>query len=142
MFDIITRRESKMKIYKVRVVASIIMAVSFFSISASADDFTFANDTNVNLSVRINNICAPQFGIIEQHTQVVVTEKNLEEACNNQSNCLMKIFDTGDCSGTHIETIILNKINGIIGLRGADSDGKGNQYYWQADRFNLYVSNH
>ncbi|HLB43477.1 MAG: hypothetical protein A3F42_05295 [Gammaproteobacteria bacterium RIFCSPHIGHO2_12_FULL_37_34] len=134
-----------MKFRKTRVVASTIVATSLFSISllANAADLTFANDTNVDLTVRINNVCSTQFGVIEQHTEKVITETNLQEACKyNQSNCSIQVFNTANCTGTHIETIVLNTSNGIVSLEGGDNDGQGNKYYWKADSFNLYVSSH
>lgn len=132
-----------MKFYKPSVFTSVMLAVSLFSISllAHAADLSFANDTNVTLTASVNHVCSPQFGVLEQHTLKVIKEESFKEACQyNQSNCYIKIYNTANCTGTHIETMILDTSNGIVGLEGGDDDGQ--YYYWSANGFNLYVSNH
>src|SRR5262245_24824128 len=128
-----------MKFHKSRLFATLI-ATSLFSISilANAANLQFGNDTNVDLTVRINNSCSNQFGVIARHTAKAISETDLQDACkHNPSSCTLEVFNTSNCTGTHIETIVLSTTDGILSLEGGDNNNNGNRYYWQADGFDL-----
>ena len=133
-----------MRLHKLKVFASAIIVSSLCSVSSLvyAANLTFANDTNVDLTVRVNNICSNEFGVLVQHTEKVITDENLQKACKNNQSCFIEIFNDANCTGTKIEKIILDKNDGVVSLEGGDNNGAGNQYFWRANGFNLYVSNH
>jgi len=132
-----------MKYLKTQVIALTIIGASLFSsaLLAHGTNLKFSNDTNVDLSVRINNACSNQFGVIKRHSEKVISKKSLEEACKyDQSKCSMQVFNTAHCAGKQIETVVINTSQGVISLEGGET--QSDYYYWRGDGFNLYVSNH
>lgn len=108
-----------------------------------ANNLTFINDTNVDFSLRIENACSSAIGTIFQHTIHSISEVILRKECSGDlTDCAVEIFNAPNCQGRLIETFILDLKYGIKSLEGGDSDSAGNKYYFSAEGFNLYVSNH
>lgn len=131
-------KENKMKLRQLLLLSVLAISAALPAI-ASANDLMIANDTNKDLSFSINNSCIAQ--TIYQHVENKVFDKVFQDNCDkNQATCTLEFYNQPYCQGTHIETVGYSSDSGIVSLFGDDNDG--DYYYWAANGFELYISNH
>lgn len=108
-----------MKLVNMIVSASLIV----LPLLANADDLKIANNTNYDLSFRINNVCSNGFGIVPVHTIKVIPEKDFNKECEyNPKSCFATVYSRTNCTGKNIAEIGFDTSYGVSYVRGTTLD--------------------
>ena len=135
-----------MKFVTTKSIISVLLGTGLLSVSmfANAGSLTIDNQSTTNLSFQVEHSCSAAFGNINGKTSKVISEKNLQNACNSHTDttehCHVKVYDKPNCTGTHVESIELSTKDGIFLLEGGHSNGKDLAFI--ASAFNLTVVDH
>lgn len=82
--------------------------------TASARPLTLGNATKKPFTVRINNICSSDVGVIKANTTKIISEEILNKLCGqNASACKAQIFKSNDCNGKEIADFIFDTKKGV-----------------------------
>lgn len=82
----------------------------------SARPLTIENATKDSITVRINNTCSNEFGIMKTHTSKTISEAIQNKLCEkNIFNCVASIYKSNDCSGDEISNFLFDTRNGLVG---------------------------
>ena len=66
----------------------------------NAADLNISNETDFDLTFRINHVCSDAFGISPMHDIKIISEANLKNGCAaNPSHCIATVYDHANCAG-------------------------------------------
>lgn len=103
-----------MKQFKILVPVAIGAALCTLPLLASAKSLTIVNSTKQPFSVRVNNLCSSEFGVIKKNSTKTVAEEKLNQLCaQNSSNCEAMIFKSKNCTGNQIGNFMFDTKTGL-----------------------------
>ena len=102
----------------------------------NAVNMKISNSSKNNLTFSIENVCSEEIGVVNAHSVKVVPRKRINNACRtNPTNCETQVYDTADCSGNSIATIIFD----VTDLGAKAVIPHTNSYHIGISGFNLFI---
>ena len=90
---------------------------------ANAGDLKITNDTNFDLSFKINKLCSDGFGNVNSQTIKIVSESTLKKACAfNPKFCALTVYNKANCGGKDFAKLGLDTRDGVIYIRVGGND--------------------
>lgn len=103
-----------------RIITSTVLSSLFAGIflilplNANAGDFQIVNHTKKRISFKFNHACSHDFGVIRARKSKIIPDVNFRAACNyDPENCVVDIYQSGNCSGRHIAMLKLAIDDGV-----------------------------